>query len=301
VKDDLPTLQNYQNIIKNGGVCGRRAFFGRFILRAFGMPTVARPQTGHAALARWTPDGWVINLGAGWGCPDAKGVMELSDTDFVLETHVRKNPSQHMKALRAQWTGDVLGEPKYVSMKPGTGGFWNVLSVYAKKAAVPNSKSAPLAALGEDLGEANESAEVRARALVQATVTDADKKISVAPNGTITIPAAACSGAHVLGSFAGGHQLFSGGGTITCNVEVPRAGKYTLTARVSTVQDNPKMQLVANTSSPIAIAIPYTIGMWAETPAVEATLTQGKNTLRLTRPEGSRGLSIKEFTLTPVK
>ena len=104
-----------------------------------------------------------------------------------------------------------------------------------------------------------------------------------------------------MGSFSGGHQLFSGGGTITCNVEVPRAGKYALTARVSTVQDNPKMQLVANTSAPVSIAIPYTIGKWAETPAAEVTLTQGKNTLRFTRPEGSRGLSIKEFILTPVK
>jgi hypothetical protein len=29
------------------------------------------------------------------------------------------------------------------------------------------------------------------------------------------------------------------------------------------------------------------------------TIAAGKNTLRLTRPAGSRGLSIKEFTLTP--
>ena len=67
VKDDQPTLQPSQNIIRNGGVCGRRAFFGRFILRAFGIPTAARPQRGHAALARWTPKGWIVNLGAGWG------------------------------------------------------------------------------------------------------------------------------------------------------------------------------------------------------------------------------------------
>ena len=51
----------------NGGVCGRRAFFGRFILQSFGIPTVARPQTGHASLVHWTPDGWVICLGGGWG------------------------------------------------------------------------------------------------------------------------------------------------------------------------------------------------------------------------------------------
>jgi hypothetical protein len=36
VKYDRPELQKYQNILMNGGVCGRRAFFGRFILRSFG-------------------------------------------------------------------------------------------------------------------------------------------------------------------------------------------------------------------------------------------------------------------------
>ena len=54
VKYDRPELQKYQNILMNGGVCGRRAFIGRFILRAFGIPTVARPSRGHGALAHWT-------------------------------------------------------------------------------------------------------------------------------------------------------------------------------------------------------------------------------------------------------
>jgi hypothetical protein len=175
-----------------------------------------------------------------------------------------------------------------------------MMALYSKKAAIGDKPATP-AALGENLGEANESAEVRSRALVKATVTDADKKITVAPNGTITIPAAACGGAQILGSFAGGHQIFSGGGTITCDVEIPRPGKYALTAKVVTVQDNPKMQLVANSTSPVEITIPYTIGKWEQTPAAEVTLTQGKNSLRFTRPEGSRGLSIREFTLTPVK
>ncbi|MGB1931370.1 MAG: hypothetical protein ACPHO8_18835, partial [Mariniblastus sp.] len=44
VKYDRPELQKYQNILMNGGVCGRRAFIGRFILRAFGIPTTARPS-----------------------------------------------------------------------------------------------------------------------------------------------------------------------------------------------------------------------------------------------------------------
>lgn len=41
-KFDRKDLHLFQNVLMNGGVCGRRAFFGRFILRAFGIPTIAR-------------------------------------------------------------------------------------------------------------------------------------------------------------------------------------------------------------------------------------------------------------------
>ena len=302
VNNDLPELHRYQNIIKNGGVCGRRAFFGRFILRCFGIPTLARPQRGHAALARWTPNGWVINLGAGWGSPDAQGVMEMTDADFVLETQARKRPAEYEKALRACWAGDALGQPKYVSMKPDSGGWWSNLAQFQKMQIVADVKPVQLAALGTELGEANESAEAKARALVKAEVTEADKKIAVGPNGVITIPAAACGGAQILGSFGGGHQLFSGSGAITFEVEVPGAGNYALTARVATVQDNPKLLLTANDAKEaVEIAVPYTIGMWQQTPPAQLKLAKGKNSLTVSRPEGSRGLAIKEFTLTPVK
>ena len=302
VKDDLPTLQQFQNIICNGGVCGRRAFFGRFILRAFGIPTAARPQRGHAALARWTPDGWVINLGAGWGSKDAKGVLGLTDADFLLETQARKFPEPYLQAQRARWAGMALGEPEYVSMKPGPVGFWNSLAILKKKVAIAGAKPAQLAALGTELGEANESAEVRARALVKAEVTEADKKIVVGADGGITIPAAACGGAQILGSFLGGHQLFSGGGVITCEFEAPAAGVYALSARVVTVQVNPKMSLAVNDAKDaVEVELPYTVGRWQPTAPVRVTLAKGKNTLRFTRPEGSRGLAVKEFTLTPVK
>ena len=303
VKDDLPTQHQFQNIIRNGGICGRRAFFGRFILRAFGIPTAARPQRGHAALARWTPDGWVVNLGAGWGYKDAKGVLGLSDADFLLETQARKFPDAYLESQRARWAGMAMGEPEYVSMKPAAPvGFWNSLALLKKKVAVAGAKPVQLAALGTELGEANESAEVRARALVKAEVTEADKKIVVDANGVITIPAAACGGAQILGSFLGGHQLFSGGGAITCEVEAPAAGAYTLTARVVTVQANPAMSLTVNdTKDAVEVELPYTVGRWQPTSPVRVTLVKGKNTLRFARPEGSRGLAVKDFTLKPVK
>ena len=60
---DTDSLEFYQNVIKNGGICGRRAFFGRFIVQSFGLPAWGVAQKGHAALGRWTPDGWVVNFG----------------------------------------------------------------------------------------------------------------------------------------------------------------------------------------------------------------------------------------------
>jgi len=52
---------------------------------------------------------------------------------------------------------------------------------------------------------------------------------------------------------------------------------------------------------PVDIAAPYTIGKWDKTPPVELSLAKGRNILRFSRTEPVRGLTIKEFTLTPVK
>ena len=46
-----------QQIVACGGKCGPRAFYGRTLTRAFGIPARRSTQTGHAAMSRWTPDG----------------------------------------------------------------------------------------------------------------------------------------------------------------------------------------------------------------------------------------------------
>jgi len=106
-KYDKPELQFFQNILMNGGVCGRRAFFGRFILRAFGIPTTARPQRGHGALVHWTPDGWVVCLGAAWGS-GWTSTRYKKDLDFLANTQARENPEAFLQVKRAQWIGDAV-------------------------------------------------------------------------------------------------------------------------------------------------------------------------------------------------
>ncbi len=308
-KNDSPALGFYQNIINTGGVCGRRAFFGRFILRCFGVPTLARPQPGHATLVHWTPAGWVINLGAGWGWGTIEG---NADTDFLAMTQARKIEAAYPEVQRAQWAGTAVGETKAAGFCAPVTGFWNGVALYQQQAIIEKAKAVALAAVGTDIGEANESKE---KEVVKAvTVTEADRKIVVDQNGVITIPAVACSKPlnstvriRFMKSDLGGMQLHytrlgKAAESFEYTFDAPAAGKYTLNARVVTVSPDQHLLVAANDAKEtVDLAAPYTIGMWQETKPVEMALVKGKNVLRFTRPEPVKGMTIKEFTLTPVK
>ena len=103
VKSDLPYTSTkhddslgspQQQALALGGICGRRAFFGRFVARAFGIPARRSTQTGHAAMNRWTPDGWVVNFGAWWSmnwCGPQGGL------DFYLDSQAREHEDTYKK------------------------------------------------------------------------------------------------------------------------------------------------------------------------------------------------------------
>ncbi len=304
VKDDLPSLQSYQNIIKDGGVCGRRAFFGRFILRSFGIPTWGVTQHAHAALSHWTPKGWVVNLGAGyehswWDKDEAP----RSGSDFLLETQARAHGRDYLKVLRARWISRILGEQEYNDRKGIAGGFWSGMAHHQSVALA--SSAVGLAPLGQDLAEANESKGKQKSGQVK--MTDADRSIVIAPDGVITIPAAACDKPKgsftTMRSFPDGMQLHAMGGfNADYAVDVPKAGKYALRAKVVTAQEGQVFTIIANDAKePVEIAVPYTIGKWQQAGPVILSLVGGKNVLHFTLRDGSRGVSIKEFTLTPEK
>ncbi len=211
VKYDRPELQRYQNILMNGGVCGRRAFIGRFILRAFGIPTTARPSRGHAALAHWTPKGWVVNLGGGWGV-GWTSTRYKKDLDFLATTQARSNPKAYLKVKRAQWVGDVLGEKRTYGEHDGAPAFWNGVALRTQRAIIEEAKAVTLDALGADIGEANEP--TVAEKVIASPVTPEDRKITYGAGGIISIPAAAYSKpsgntreVFAMKSFGGGLQI----------------------------------------------------------------------------------------------
>ncbi|MCF7958559.1 MAG: hypothetical protein K9M57_08950 [Phycisphaerae bacterium] len=305
-KYDQDDLQFFQNILKNGGVCGRRAFFGRFILRSFGIPTTARPQRAHATLVHWTPEGWVICLGAGWGHgwvngPEAVGRGRIDDTIFLAQTQARMTGKPYMQVWRAKTAGALQAS-----------GIWDSISLYRQRAIIEEAKAVTLAAVGTDIGEANETREKVD--IINTAITKADKEITVGRDGTITIPAAACSkptqstGKIIfMPSNLGGKQLHysrtGGNQEFEYTFNAPKAGQYALTARVVTPSWKQHLRVKANgAAEPIDIALPFTVGMWDKTQPVEITLARGKNVLTFSREhEGLKGVTIRDFTLKPVQ
>jgi len=304
VKNDLPSLHNYQNIPKNGGVCGRRAFFGRFILRSFGIPVWGVTQHRHAALSHWTPKGWVVNLGAGfnaswWDKEDAP----RSGSDFVLESQARGNAKDYVKVLRAQWVSRVLGEQAYNDRKKVAGGFWSSTAHYETVALAAHAVE--LGPLGQELAEANEPEEKQT--VGQAPVTASDQNVVTSREGSITIPVAghgkSTGSGTAMKSYSGGMQLHCKAGfNAEYSLDAPQAGKYALTTRVVTLQTGQKFLFGVNgATQPIEVEVPYTVGLWQQTKPIEVVLVRGKNTLNFAVKEGSRNVTIKEFTLTPMK
>ena len=302
VQNDRPTLQQYQNILMNGGVCGRRAFFGRFILRSFGIPTTRRPQRGHAALTHWTPDGWVINLGAGWGW----GWTPFGqDVDFLEHTQARKQETAFLEVLRARWIAAALGEASPFGFHDKAGGFWSGVALYRQRQIAEEARKVK--------GDTAASPPKPAAVAAAGGATEEDEKIAVGPDGTITIPAALCSKPTqstqkilLMESFLGGRQLhYSRTGkpeAFEYTFDAPAAGAYALTARVLTTSDGQHLWVAANGAGEgIDMAIPYTVGKWQQTQPVEVRLNKGRNVLRFWREEPVKGLTIKDFALRPVK
>lgn len=298
VKYDDPELHQFQNIICNGGVCGRRAFFGRFILRAFGIPTWGVTQRGHAAVGHWTPDGWVTVLGAGfhvswWDRDD----VPMSGNQFLMETQARAHPDEFVKALRAQWISRILGEDAYNDRRNVAGGFWSRANLYQQRILASTART--LDPVGQELAEANE----REQQLRSEAVAAADKQVRH-DNGVMIVPAVAhgrTSGrAAAMKSIDEGMQLHMlGGFRTTYEVEAPQAGRYLVVARVATVQTGQKFNFStdSNGTQPAEVDVPYTLGMWQFTPPVTLDLDAGVNTIHLELKDGSRGVTVGDLRL----
>jgi hypothetical protein len=301
-----------QEHIALGGICGRRAFLGRLTTRAFGIPSRASTQTGHGAMSHWTPDGWVICLGAWWSeayCGPQDGL------DFLLDSQAREFEDEYKQVLRAQWIGDAFAEED-VKIARGKfskgGGFWDSLAFVKKQLIVKKAEVEALELVGGmKLGESDELLGDEKGETIK--IPDAAKEITVADDGTITIPAVACYSPRessdrilFLPSWGEGYQLhYSRLGAqpelFKYRVEAPAEGEYDLTGQVATVSPHVEVLVRINRDDPAPFAMPYTKGMWETSEPLRVRLSEGRNTISVTARSPNRGVSFKNWQLKPVK
>ena len=315
--DSLGTPQ--QQALALGGICGRRAFFGRFITRSFGIPARRSTQTGHAAMNLWTPDGWVVRLGAWWSmnwCGPQGGL------DFYLDSQARDFPERYIRVLRAQWIGDALNEQDVNLRRYGHGGgFWNALAFHSKRVIVEDSNKEQAAAEAELASLTEEEARLLGESdailgdleIKTIQIPEEYKNIVTASDGTITIPAVACTSptnnnekVSFLKSWDEGMQIHyqrlgQRPEILRYSIEVPAAGEYEVTTLFTTVSTGMNAIFRINRRELVDVQLPYTKGMWQESDPQIINLREGRNSIMITFRAPNRGVSIKQLELKPVQ
>ena len=300
-------LSRIQDFFLEGGVCGPRAFVGQISGYAFGIPSRRAPSPGHGAMAHWTPDGWTTVLGPHfYFCSHIDGMKPM---EFLLLSQAQEDPEGFKQALMCEWLGRALGEAA-PSNHGSSGGFWQLLGFYKKQAIVEDEKIKDIGTTGEELAESNVSSETEE--VEQIKIPEEFREVTVAEDGTVTIPVAACKSPkngekiRFMESVDGGMQVHYGiigqrPELLAYTVEIPKAGKYEFRAHVCTVTVDRKALLRVNRRTLLDVDIPYTKADWMDTEPVELDLKKGRNRIGYTHYTPNKGVSIKHFTLKPVK
>jgi len=247
---------------------------------------------------------------AGYGWEDIQW-QGKTGLDFKMETEARcKAPPEEyfLKLVMLQCLGDVVDGntneiPDHEKDALHPERFWRSLSLIS------------LTLLFETEAEVKRTFERKGEGLVKTNIEKYLEKYEVDKpepeityeDGVISIPTShhgyTSGNTMVLESSTGGKQLlFVADGIIEYDVpdDAPPQ-KYLLTMEVCTVSANQSLLSleVESSGETVKIQIPYTVGEWKKTDAVEVELEPG-TTLRFSRPKNSLGLAIKKFTLTEV-
>jgi hypothetical protein len=306
--------RTYQQVLSGGGREGPRAWYGRYIARAFGIPVWGFKQNGNYAMSRWTPKGWVMNFalpGSSW--ESCTWDYRLG-SDFIQEAAARAAvPEQeyYEKVILLECLADACKEK---NKKVEEAGFvnpnkvWRSLSLMQRKIfaeqATPesyqrNGPSVVVSKIEKYIQEIDENAP--------------PLPFEVEAKGGVIIPAASFTESngkkHVRShqSFGSGTQLhlIDGEGYVSyeipANVTFQEDKEYMLTAKVCTVHlKQQNLQLEIDGGEEYEIEIPYTLGEWQDTKPIKIEVG-GLSVMKFFRQKADDcfGLAIKSFTLSP--
>lgn len=308
--------RTYQQLLSGGGKEGPRAWFGRFICRAFGIPVWGFKQPPkNVGLSRWTPKGWMMTFQLPGSDFDSCHMDSRSGRDFIEEVNARASVSEqgyYEKVILLECLGDACKE---MVMKEDEPRFVDPSRVYRSLALMQRKILADKVR--------NNSFERTGPSVVMTKIDkyiqNIDEQVPSLPiemddAGVVTMPAASFTESngkkHVRSpqSFGGGNQLHLVDGEGYVTYEIPSSisfeedREYMLSARVSTVHlSQQDLQLETDDgASSYNIVIPYTLGEWQDTEPIKIGMG-GVSTIKFYRRKASGcfGLAIKSFTFTP--
>ena len=288
---------DYKDVLNGGGKCGPRSSWGVMVCQAFGIPAVGVGQPGHACVAFKTayPETqpqpgniWKVDYGAGW---EKSRIYGLSGPDFLQAIASRSRSAEFTRTERLRWlaaavTGSVSAE-KLTSLK-----------------ALLTTQMKDLRLAKPVFGEGDNAAEAEREPATKPAAPVANKAAaSRVGAGIVAIPATAFSklgGARVHESTGGGRQVYfeknAPNTWAEYPLEVSKAGKYLVILQAATPNTGQAVDLLVDGRKLATLAIPNSLGLWAETPPIEVELVAGLQVLRFAVPS-QRGLAVKQIKL----
>jgi hypothetical protein len=294
--------RTYQQVLSGGGKEGPNAWFGRFILNAFGIPTwgVQQPEGVPVALTRWTEEGWEAMLGADWTkCywddtwgTDFKAEVEARAA-FTEEEYYKKLVLLQLFAELSESRHGAVPEEEKTIINPVR--LWRSLAIIQKAIMiVPSEKEKYLREGESPVKTINEK-------YLEAFEIETDPEEVRMKKGKIICPPDAHGYTDgsilVMNHVNGGKQINL---LADCKVEYEMPDdieekEYSLTLEVCTVHmKQSPLQISIDGGDPIDVTIPYTIGEWKTLDAIKLNLSPAC-AVRFERPRPSFGVAIKKI------
>jgi hypothetical protein len=107
--------RTYPMILSGGGNQSINSWFGRFMLKSFGLPAWGAKERKFEGYCRWTPEGWEPMNGATW---ETCSWQDKTGEDFKIEIEARNKAPPHeywKKLVMLQALADVVdGDPNSI-------------------------------------------------------------------------------------------------------------------------------------------------------------------------------------------
>jgi len=263
---------HFSNVLGGGGKCGPRAWFGRFINQAFGVPAWGVKQPGHAAVGFLGNTGWKVMYGRGW---DKSRWGGMNGNQFVALATAREYRMDFSQAEHLRWLAESLANKEQAEA---------VRSIATK---IQNNPTGPRTAN-------------RLEGKREFSPTP-EKPYTPVPGVQHLVAAdyVKCHNAWRVHSFAGGQQVNfqkNKDGWVEYKVDIPEPGKYGLKTYHAVCNGRCRLRIYVGDKRFGWMHLRNTTGLWGDSGREWDFDLPATDTIRFVFP-AQRGVSVKWFEL----